>query len=288
MPNIQLMKLYNTYLGPASDTLIDLGSPSFRWNNIYISGTNSSSIVSSSSTNAAVLTATSGHIAGLASTKMTVGYVILTSGIRASGVGAPTVVEGDIWNDRIQRVLSIYVNSAKQTLVGTVYTATTNRLIGNTTASTSLFSTSSVGTLMFPPDFMAPGKLLRIRGAGIYSAPVTPGSASIVLTLGGSTLASLATSSFLGNATSAGFAFESNILCQTSGTTGKFSTVGNVNYQGVLGLNSIRVFDDLDADGTATTLNSTTHLLLDLNFTWDTIDSGKTVNIVYSSVEVLN
>lgn len=72
MPNVELMRLYDTYLGPASDTRLDLGASNFRWDDLYIRGTNSSTTLSSSSTNAAVLTATSAHIAGLASTGITV------------------------------------------------------------------------------------------------------------------------------------------------------------------------------------------------------------------------
>lgn len=286
---VEIYKFYNTKFETASDNTTDLGESTIRWKNLYLSGSlNVPAIVGTSivvgSASVASLVSTAAVITNTAS----IGYLYSTSGIRLNPAPSPTGVEGNIWNDRVQRTFSVYVNSLKQTIVGTVYSTTTNQIITNTTAATSVFSTSSVGTLMFPPSFMAPGKLIRISGAGVYSAPITPGSASIVLTLGGSTLASLATSSFLGNAASAGFAFESKILCQTSGSTGKFSTVGNVNYQGVLGLNTIRVFDDLDADGTATTINSTTHLLVGLNLAWDTIDSGKTVNIVYSSVEVLN
>lgn len=35
---MKLMELYNSYLAPASDTLLDLGSGGFRWRNIYSSG----------------------------------------------------------------------------------------------------------------------------------------------------------------------------------------------------------------------------------------------------------
>ena len=172
--------------------------------------------------------------------------------------------------------------------VGQIYTATTNKIITNTTAATSVFSTSSVGTLMFAPNLMTHGKLIRLKGAGVYSTPLTPGSAQLVLALGGSTIASLVTSSFLNSASNSGFVFESHILCETSGSSGKFSTAGNINYQGQLGLNTVRSFDDLDADGIATTINTTTSLLLELTAAWDTADTAKVANIVFSSVEVLN
>lgn len=34
----QIMRLYNSYLGPASDTGIDLGATNFRWKNLYLQG----------------------------------------------------------------------------------------------------------------------------------------------------------------------------------------------------------------------------------------------------------
>ena len=52
----ELMRLYNTYLGPASDTLIDLGATDARWNNSYFSGTLSSTIVSAQRVNAETTT----------------------------------------------------------------------------------------------------------------------------------------------------------------------------------------------------------------------------------------
>ena len=278
MPNIQLMKLFDSYLGPASDTLLDLGATIFRWNNAYIYGTLSASTISNSSSNISVLTV------------INTGFISyqVDSIIRLQPVATPSVADSNIWNDSIQRTIGVQVNSRNSTISNVLYSATTNKVITNTTAETTILSTSSVGSLMLPPSYMTPGKLLRLKGGGVYSTPLTPGSAQIVLRLGGSSLASFATSSFLGSASSAGFAFESHILCQTSGSTGKFSTAGNFNYQGALGVNTIRVFDDLDADGTATTINSTTHLLIELTAQWDTIDSGKTINVIHSSVEVLN
>lgn len=68
----ELMRLYSTYLGPSSDTLLDLGATTFRWNNMYLFGTMSSPIISNSSTNTAVLTATSASIVGLSNNGATI------------------------------------------------------------------------------------------------------------------------------------------------------------------------------------------------------------------------
>lgn len=74
----ELMRLYNTYLGPASDSGIDLGASGFRWNNLYLFGTGSSPVLSSSSSNSTVSTINSAHIIGLANTGATINSASIT------------------------------------------------------------------------------------------------------------------------------------------------------------------------------------------------------------------
>lgn len=92
MPNIQLMRLYDSYLGPATDGLLDLGSSAFRWDNLYIRGTNSATTLSASSINGTILTINSARIVGLASTGITVDSGIITSLRFAKGVGSSLIL----------------------------------------------------------------------------------------------------------------------------------------------------------------------------------------------------
>ena len=75
------MRLYNTYLGPASNALLDLGAAGTAWNNLFIGGTNSSSVLQSSSVNVTVLTATSATFVGVVATGLTVNTInaVITS-----------------------------------------------------------------------------------------------------------------------------------------------------------------------------------------------------------------
>lgn len=85
MPNRELMRLWDTYLGPASDTLLDLGASNFRWLNLWLSGTMSSNAVSTNSVNLNVLNATTAQITGLASTGITIGTARIATALITTG-----------------------------------------------------------------------------------------------------------------------------------------------------------------------------------------------------------
>lgn len=74
----EIMRLYNTFLAPASDTLLDLGASTARWNNFYVKGTNSASVVSASSVNVTILTVNSSFMVGASATGMTINSATIT------------------------------------------------------------------------------------------------------------------------------------------------------------------------------------------------------------------
>lgn len=208
------------------------------------------------------------------------------------GAGSSKVINNyALWVDQgaVRFDGPVYFNNGSSNLqIPTVqFTAKTNQIITNTTAETTTFA-SGIGSLTIPASTFNQGKLLRISGKGVYSTPVTPGNVTLKVKLGGSTLTSIQTTAFLNSASNSGFEFNQLILCETTGSSGKFSTVGNVNYQGQLGLNTVRTFDDMDQDGVPTTIDTTTALTLDITAAWDTADAAKVINVIASSVEVLN
>ena len=69
---MEIMKLWNTFLAPASDTLLDLGASTARWNNLFLRGTNSSTTISANSVNTTILVSLSSYLVGAAVTGMTV------------------------------------------------------------------------------------------------------------------------------------------------------------------------------------------------------------------------
>lgn len=124
----QLMKLFNTYLGPASDTLLDLGAQSFRWNNLFIKGTNSSSVISASTVNTFILVANSSYQVGVASTGMTVSSMNVTGLLATSSLfikndskstltttlltsAATAITNGSVWFQTSSNVMYLFVRS---------------------------------------------------------------------------------------------------------------------------------------------------------------------------------
>lgn len=102
MANIELMRLWNTYLGVASDTLLDLGATAFRWKNAYISGVTSTGTISTSSVNATVVTATSGNVTSERFTQSLGSSLILSNSSRAYINAAiltttAAMASGDVW-----------------------------------------------------------------------------------------------------------------------------------------------------------------------------------------------
>ena len=75
----ELMRLYNTDLRSASDTLLDLGTPDFRWKNLYLSGTQTAGNIISNSVNTVVFIVTgSSTQVGVTATALTVSTAIIT------------------------------------------------------------------------------------------------------------------------------------------------------------------------------------------------------------------
>ena len=86
------MKLFNNYLGPASDTLLDLGQSTFRWKNLFISGVMSSGTIFANTVNTITLFSTSAQIVGLATTAITVNSVNVISERFTQSVGSSLIL----------------------------------------------------------------------------------------------------------------------------------------------------------------------------------------------------
>ena len=75
----ELMRLYNTDLRSASDTLLDLGTIDFRWKNLYLSGTQSSNnLVTNSITTTVFFALGSSVQVGVKLTGMTVSTAVVS------------------------------------------------------------------------------------------------------------------------------------------------------------------------------------------------------------------
>ena len=264
MPNVELMRLYDTYLGPASDTRLDLGASNFRWDDLYIRGTNSSTTLSSSSANAAVLTATSAHIAGLASTGVTVNsgtitvltatsgtttsalqtflrvngtsnlsFVLVASGVRisSSNKGLTETVQGDFWYDTTRKTIMAFTNSSRLALNGILFTQTGNGVVANNATEASLIGTG-FGSTTLSPNFFVPGKTVRITASGLYETQLVPTTLNIRLRLGGlagTIIQATGDQTPAGGITNQWWRYITDVTCQTTGATG--SVIGQSGWE---------------------------------------------------------
>ena len=89
----ELMRLYNTYLCSASDTLLDIGSPNLRWKELFLNGSISS---------ANVIVGSSIILSN--SAKACINSKILTS-------NAVSLTNGDTWFQSSSNIMYLFVRS---------------------------------------------------------------------------------------------------------------------------------------------------------------------------------
>jgi hypothetical protein len=89
----ELMRLYNNYLGPTSDTLLDLGASGFRWNNLYLFG----GIPGTQTIIVSNLTATSATVTSKFNSTGSASFVALIgTNITATSINATSVVSAPL------------------------------------------------------------------------------------------------------------------------------------------------------------------------------------------------
>lgn len=166
-----------------------------------------------------------------------------------------------------------------------LFIGTADKTITNTTTETSAIPTGT-GNLTLVANYLTAGKTIRIKGHGTYTTPaVTGGTVTVKVKLGSITLASVSTSALLVGASGAAFHFEAVIICRSVGASGSVVCGGAVDYEIA---SAGRLFDNLDNDGTATTIDTTASQVLDVTVTWDTASASKVVKTTTALVEAFN
>lgn len=212
---MRLMELWGTYLGPASDTLIDLGYGDRRWKNLYISGSiNGASLINSVAFTASTLTVS------------TINGVDLLDFNFISAPSSPAY--GNIWLDADRLEMVSFPNGNKEYIGGTLYASTTNAVISNTTAEKTLIG-AGIGSLMLDTFYLVPGKTLRITASGLYGTQIVPvglnvrvrmGTGGALDTTGGTIILDTGTQTPAGNLTNLWWRLYADITCRTDGASG--------------------------------------------------------------------
>lgn len=158
-------------------------------------------------------------------------------------------------------------------------------IVANTTAETSALGTGR-GNKMIKSDALIAGSRIRIHGSGVYSTPTLIGSTITVrVKIGGTTVASVATTSLLTGAVNQTFTFDSIIQFRSTGVGGSVIAEGVAAYTtSLLGLATTKTFDDLDNQAVVTTVNTTNDPTIDVTVQWGTATLSRTIKIAMANI----
>lgn len=163
------------------------------------------------------LNSTSGALNGTLGNSTPSSAVVTTETLTPQAApGSP--VNGQQWEDSGQNTLTSFDAGLKVWKSGTIF-------IGTTTATTSGTGASSiiptgVGTTTIPANYFVPGKTLRIRAVGTVTTAATPGTITIQIALGTSTILSSGAGTMTASLTSTAASFDMWITCKTTGSGG--------------------------------------------------------------------
>lgn len=202
-----------------------------------------------------------------------------------SGTAPSSPVDGDEWYDSTQKNQVAFLDGIKQVRSGTLFAATTDKTVTNTSSETSIIGTG-VGTATLPTNFFVAGKTVRIIGGGAYSTALTPGNLTIKIKYGSIIVASVVITNLLTSASSVPFLFEAYMTCRTTGSSGTIQPNGSFDY--TLTTAGAWDFGSLNNGATTATINTTTSNLLDITATWATPSTSNIIKNVNALIEILN
>lgn len=146
-----------------------------------------------------------------------------------------------------------------------------DKTVANTTTQTSVIPTTGVGNLTFPVNTFEVGKSYRIRGGGIYSTGIVPGTLTVRVKIGSITIASVAITNVISLATGSVWEFECVITFRTIGASGTVMCVGSASYE-ITSLS--RGFAALNNAGSTSTVDTTVTNLIDITVQWSSTSLG--------------
>lgn len=196
--------------------------------------------------------------------------------------------QGDLWNDSSQKGLSSFLGSMQQQLSSVVFVATASAGPSNTNSETSLLGTG-VGSKTLPANFLVPGKMIRVRGSGVFNSLASPGNLTLKLKLGSTVLGSATFTPPVSGSNNA-FSYDVIFTCRTAGGSGSVMPEGRftlANYSGATATGS-RVSGDLNNLSAAVTVDTTISQVLDVTATFATGSASNVMTGASSIIEVLN
>lgn len=199
-----------------------------------------------------------------------------------AGTAPSSPNSGDHWNDSTQQALMVSQGGAKQALQGTIFTATADAVVANTTTETTLLG-SGIGSTTLPANFLVPGKTIRVTVVGKIASTLTP-TFRIRLKLGTFILVDT-TATALSVITGTNlFTFTAVFTNRITGVGGSGTSQGSFQYftAATVGANLAPV--NTGSIGYDTTIAET----IDVMATWGTASSSNTITATNAVIEVLN
>lgn len=225
---------------------------------------------------------------GIGLTVPTTGFILdvvgrprFTDAARFVAVAAPTVVEGDLWNDSTGKNFMGYLSGIKQALTGSVFQQTADATVTQAT-DTSLIGTGK-GTMTLPANFWTVGKTVHVKHRGRMGAAIAA-TQQFKVKQGATTLADSGAVVVAGALTNAAYEAEFEICCRTVGATGTLSIRGVVEYNNGITRQSV---DLTNAAAGPITFDTTAAGLLDLTLAYGAVVAANTTTSTNTSAEVI-
>lgn len=216
----------------------------------------------------------------MTSTLAVTGVVTLSNQLELAAVSNGSPAANDLWHDSTQKALQFLpTGGLRQSLVGCIWTKTSNVNVSNTTTTTSLLDTG-VGTKTIPANTLVAGKTIRIMLGGMFR---WDGSSTLLfeVTFAGVQMAitpSIAPNSLAYHAWQMVF----YITCRTAGASGTVYPSG-IFFQSI-GMGN----EGFNYSVAPITVDTTANQTLDVTAKWSATGANNSVLAETGSIEILN
>lgn len=194
--------------------------------------------------------------------------------------GAPSS-NGQIVSSSSQLALQAQAGGLNSYLPGVIYSQTSATSTSGTSASSWIGT--GVGTVTLPANYLVAGKTIRIKAGGVFATAATPGTITLNVTVGSSTLFSSA--AVTPNASlSVVFFFEAVVTIRTVGSSGTQGNYGTIAYATGNNAAPLLLFGQLVGSGS---INTTVANTIGISTT-NSVASGAVFTIDTLVIEALN
>lgn len=199
---------------------------------------------------------------------------------------APTLTNGNLWQDSTQSSMKMMVVGTTQSINGTLWTMTVSSSIFNTATETSVISTATttgVGTLALPANFFTAGKTLYLVLIGTYTTTGTP-TLDIKVKIGTMTVLDSGVVTQTAVTGTDAFTLSTYVTCRTAGATGTLMSAG----QTVQNTSTIATAG-MDLNSTITNgVNTTGYQTFSVTVTWGAASASNNLTFTNGFLKVLN